>query len=326
MLGLLWVVGQSSFLATRAQSSPARSQSSGSPGIALPFNPKTDRRSFVPRDRIQSDRPMSNVRVVVGQDERTPVLTQNFPWSAIGRIEWDVDLPVQSICTATLIAPDLLVTNAHCLMRPTEIDPETKAVNSQFTDPKTYQTIPEILVFKPNLIRGKSAQTVAIASYVTGWTADSQEPADDWALLKLSRPLGEDYGYLGWRILDFSDADILTLIAEQIKLAGYAGDFPNEDARRFGFAGETASVDSACSILAVIARGPLANTLIHDCDTNSGASGGPIFARFQDGNYYLVGLHARKVPLKQALKLPNGVVSDVINGGVLVSRWADKVP
>ncbi|NJL50154.1 MAG: hypothetical protein HC929_25650 [Leptolyngbyaceae cyanobacterium SM2_5_2] len=65
--------------------------------------------------------------------------------------------------------------------------------------------------------------------------------------------------------------------------------------------------------------------VVHDCDTNPGASGGPIFARFEDGNYYIVGLHARGVNLGRATAtLPNGVTTNVLNGGVLVSRWATQ--
>lgn len=325
-LSLVYLFGQANWPQSSFAPPSARSQTSSTPGVNLPFNRQTDRKPFIPRDRRQSDRPIGNVRVVIGKDERIPVMTQNFPWSAIGRLEWDIDLPLQAICTATLIAPDWVITNAHCLMRPTAIDPKTQRIKSQFTEPTTYQTIPEILVFKPNLIRGRSAQTVAITSYVTGWTEDSQDPADDWALLKLDRPIGQDYGYLGWRVLDFSDLAVLQALDGKIKLVGYAGDFPTEDRREFGIGGETASVDRGCSILAILNRGPLTNTLIHDCDTNPGASGGPIFARFQDGNYYLVGLHARSVPLKKKLVLPSGETSDVLNGGVLVSRWAARVP
>jgi protease YdgD len=64
--------------------------------------------------------------------------------------------------------------------------------------------------------------------------------------------------------------------------------------------------------------------LVHDCDTNPGASGSAIFGQFTDGNYYIVGLHAGSNQLRGSVKLPDGVVTQAINQGVQVSQWATQ--
>lgn len=44
----------------------------------------------------------------------------------------------------------------------------------------------------------------------------------------------------------------------------------------------------------------LKGVLLHRCDSNFGASGGPIFAQFSNGNYDIVGLHSDSADLKQS--------------------------
>lgn len=55
-----------------------------------------------------------------------------------------------------------------------------------------------------------------------------------------------------------------------------------------------------------------------------GASGSVIFALFNDNNYYILGLHAGGAPLEQAVRLPNGVATDIVNRGVQVSQWSTQ--
>ena len=49
--------------------------------------------------------------------------------------------------------------------------------------------------------------------------------------------------------------------------------------------------------------GDFAGSLIHTCDTNPGASGAPLFALFDDGDYYILGLHAGSVSLLENVTL-----------------------
>ncbi|QYO64376.1 trypsin-like serine protease [Leptolyngbya sp. 7M] len=103
-------------LSVRAQSpSPAAERFTPTP-IAIAFNPATDGETYRPPDREQSDLPFSDdSRAIIGRDQRVPVLNRSFPWSAIGRIDWSVDGKELGHCTGTLISPDVVLTNSHCL-------------------------------------------------------------------------------------------------------------------------------------------------------------------------------------------------------------------
>jgi len=285
--------------------------------INLPFNSATDAATN-PGERQISHRPCDDTQAIVGDDFRLPVLNRSFPWSAVGRLEWQVDLPVQSTCTATLIGEDLLVTNAHCLQRPTEIDQTTGRILSEFTDLQTYESGADKLIFKPSLIRGSSLASATVVSYEYGSDDPEKDVSNDWALLKIDQPLGRAYGYLGWRVLDYSDQDVIDSLANQIILAGYSADYPTEPQRTFGNRSQTAGVHAQCTIeggseelgYEILPEFPLPDgevlrysaakfnsetstpgLLVHNCDTTGGSSGSSILALFEDG-YSVIGVHA----------------------------------
>lgn len=90
--------------------------------LSIGFDPQKDASTYIPTDLEQSDNPTR--RAIPGNDDRVPVTTEAFPWSAIGRIDWvgtkndgtEVDL---GQCTGTLVGRDLVLTNSHCrLFRP----------------------------------------------------------------------------------------------------------------------------------------------------------------------------------------------------------------
>jgi hypothetical protein len=154
-------------------------------------------------------------------------------------------------------------------------------------------------------------------------------------------------GTLGWRAVDFSDQQVLDALANQVRLAGYSGDFPTKHFRQFGEEGQTAGVHAGCSIEGLAgdldASPNIApNSLVHDCDTAGGSSGSSIIALFDDGNYYIVGLNANEFGVS-----PNSQIFDpqeecrisrpingerttieagvpCRNGAVQVSRWATQ--
>lgn len=82
-----------------------------------------------------------------------------------------------------------------------------------------------------------------------------------------------------------------TLIKNQKKFifVGYSSDFPNPKKPGYEFlsggSGWTASYQEKCSIL-----GDEQNILLHNCDTTSGSSGGPIIASI-NGQPYIVALN-----------------------------------
>jgi protease YdgD len=286
----------------------AQSTSESNPDIAqtVDVSDKSalDRAAFRPQDRAESNAPYDNKdRAIIGKDDRLPVLTRKFPWSTIGRIEYQSNGSGYT-CTGSLIGRDLVLTNAHCLIAESTGKPIV-AKNSQ---PSAAQ-----LVFKPSLIRNIALNQSRVIDYEYGTNDPYQaNPADDWAILKLDQPLGDIYGYLGWRDLNLSQKSVLNKMRARLTLVGYAGDYPKlKDAAELGGSGETAGMHRKCSIESVDQ-----GLVTHLCDSNPGASGGPIFAYFKDNkSYSIVALHSSTFTNSSG---------KVRNRAVQVSRWAAK--
>lgn len=233
--------------------------------ILAAFQSGTELASFVPAGLPQSTNPAEGTRGVIRTDDRVPVTSRSYPWSAIGRVEFETDRGM-GICSGTLVKPDIVLTNAHCA-----VDPATQTV---------YQNIR----FAPNLINGTLKDEDDRATVVDLWSgtdfSDRDQPPhpDDWAFLKLDKPLGEQYGTIGWQSFPVS---VLIDNPEQFIMVGYSGDFPSDSP------GETAGAHEACSILGSVDD----NVLRHNCDTTGGSSGGPILAVVDNG-YVIVAVNS----------------------------------
>jgi len=165
----------------------------------------------------------------------------------------------------------VVLTNAHCV-----IDSDT----SQFS---------QKISFLPNVINRKVADESDIAEvteviYGTDFTGNSLEnQVNDWALLKLNKPIGLKYGYLGWKSLPSS---ALITNSKKYIFVGYSGDFPDNNREKYQFftagGGRTASVQEGCSIVKEDN-----NVLFHDCDTAGGSSGGAIIGVVGNQPYIL---------------------------------------
>jgi protease YdgD len=221
---------------------------------------------FIPANLDQSRDPQGSRGTIGLRDDRVPMTSQQYPWSAIGRLEYPIEGDRIGICTGSLVVPDVVLTNAHCV-----VNRETHEVIANIT-------------FKPNLINGRVANDADIANvvdviYGTDFRdSDAVPHPNDWAFVKLDRPLGETYGTLAWTSLPVSD--LLRTYDRELILAGYSGDFPADAP------GRTAGVHDGCSIL-----GEADGSLLHDCDTFGGSSGGPILAII-DGEFRIVALNS----------------------------------
>lgn len=269
---------------------------------------------FIPPALPVSDQPYSeDDRVVIGRDDRQPVLTSAYPYSAIGRIDWVLaDGRTIGYCTGTLIGRDLVLTNAHCLQHPR---------TDRLVQPGQYGQGGDRIVFKAGMVRGVAQVEAAVRTFESGWVRGTAA-ADDWAILKLERPLGDRVGYLGWLDANFTNPNVVSAVAGKLRLVGYAGDFPTAALQEFGRAGDTAGYHEGCSVIEGHNQGPLAGLIFHACDTNPGASGSAIFARFDDGSYQVLGLHAGANELHREVVLPTGDRTRYLNRGVQVNRWS----
>lgn len=200
-------------------------------------------------------------------DKRVPVQSRNYPWSSIGRLQIGDD----GHCTATLIADDWILTNAHCVI-----------------DRKTSKITSEALVFLPNLINGKldvSTDRANVTKVIAGTNfsdSDVVPHPEDWAMLKIDQPLGKKYGTIGWRSLPSTD---LIKNTKQFTLTGYSGDFPNKKKypRLSAGPGYTAGMHKQCSITGEQPD----KVLIHDCNMRAGASGSAILGWIDDKPYII---------------------------------------
>ncbi|MBV6625978.1 MAG: trypsin-like serine protease [Rivularia sp. (in: Bacteria)] len=234
-----------------------------------------DGKPFKPADIKQSDKP-SDDRAIFAEDNRRPMLSRDYPWAAIGRIEGvkaEGKEKVSYHCTGSLITEDIVLTNAHCVV-----------------DPYTHEVSKEIK-FRPNLINGSSKDdndTAVVKKIIAGTNFKEANPSkNDWAVVKIDKPLGKKYGHFGWVSLPTST---MLKHPKKFRMIGYSRDFPtSETLKAFPYlkAGEglTAGVHDGCSILK-----EENGSLSHDCDTTGGSSGDPIVAQIK-GKYYIIALN-----------------------------------
>lgn len=229
---------------------------------AKDFSIKGNGKAFQPKNLEMGNKPdeTEETRGVIGWDDRTPMLSRKYPWSAIGRVQGVTQQGKGYHCTGTLISDDVVLTNAHCV-----INPETRQLSQK-------------VLFSPNVINGKPADPSDVAQvkrvvYGTDFSGSGLEnQTNDWALLQLDKPIGLKYGYLGWKALPSST---FTKNQKQYVFVGYSGDFPDNKRKGYEFftagPGSTASVQVGCSIVK-----EQQDVLLHDCDTTGGSSGGAI--------------------------------------------------
>lgn len=223
--------------------------------------------AHIPPRLTMSDDPAGDAgRGVINQDNREPVTSEDYPWSAVGRVVGKSASGSNYICTGTLIADDVVLTNAHCVVSPETHEPS------------------QMVQFQPNLVNGFLVDESHVADAVkifpgTDFREDNTPPtADDWAFLKLDQSLGEIYGTIG--VSELSVSELANDYRSKLAMVGYSGDFPA------GHPGNTAGVHKGCTVL-----GEVDDSLIHDCDSYGGSSGGPILT-IVDDKVQIVGVNS----------------------------------
>lgn len=229
---------------------------------------------YIPAGLERTDDPNEGGRgIILPSDDRVPMTSASYPWSAIGRVEGLKASGESYICTGALITPDIVLTNAHCVY-----------------DLATQQ-LSQVIRFMPNLVNGRLQDeedaVFAIDAYAATDFSDGRTlpHPDDWALLKLEKPLGSRYGTIG--LANMTLETLVTDYQGKLALPGYSFDFPPDNPS------QTAGVHLECSIV-----NEVDDVFVHDCDTRGGSSGGPILAEV-DGDVRIVAVNSAEYANQQ---------------------------
>lgn len=193
----------------------------------------------------------SSTKNVFGADDREAITTTEYPWTTIGRVV----SPNGGACTGTLVAKDLVLTAAHCI-----IDPDTKAPYAG-----NFQ-------FQPNFKNGTAVETYSVSHLWWGTNDPDQFRRADWAIIRIDGDPGSRFGGLGVASTTVENFPAV------LTVAGYSSNFMN---------GMTAGIHHNCTTK----KKDTVNKLIsHDCDTSRGSSGGPVL-RMLDNKLTVYGIN-----------------------------------
>jgi protease YdgD len=161
-----------------------------------------------------------------------------FPWSSVGKIYNSA----RSSCTGSVIAPDKVLTAAHCLFN---------RATSRFLQP-------DALHFLLGYKGGEYRSHARVASYVLGPNYKPDEVSksilSDWAILMLTEPLSKS-------TTPFNLAESPPVAGERIMVGGFSQRYPFK-----------MTADTECAVRGVLPTG----LMVHDCAVMHGVSGAPL--------------------------------------------------
>jgi len=176
---------------------------------------------------------------VFTHDTRAPITNASAPWSAIGKLMMPGG---NSYCTATLIARNIILTAAHCLMN-----------NGAFVK-GDYE-------FYPRYANGSAGANSSINYFWWGTTTPDKNRGQDWALGRLDTPLGDTFGWMGVKSMTGPE-----LLADRHYYTGaYNGDLQD---------GNVATWEKNFTFVSYNSE---LGFLLHNGDTSRGSSGAAIF-------------------------------------------------
>ena len=190
--------------------------------------------------------PVAAEPVPAAQDHRAIVDADLYPWSAVGKLFNSIG----GACTAAAIAPDKVLTAAHCLYA--------------FRTHRFLQ--PDSIHFLLGYARGDYRIHARVAGFSIGPgydpTDETRTAASDWAVLTLAEPLPP-------AVRPLAMAAGVPSPGTAIEIGGFAQD------RAY-----LMTADRHCRLVGPAAASAV---LVHDCVISHGDSGAPLLVTGQDG-------------------------------------------
>ncbi|MCQ8277158.1 trypsin-like serine protease [Acetobacteraceae bacterium KSS8] len=193
----------------------------------------------------------------VGQDDRrVPVPLDAAPFRSLLRVQTELG----ARCTGFLLAPNLVMTAAHCLYLPKV---------AHYLLPSSVHVL---LGYRAGAYRAHArARAFRIAP---GYDSrrESATAGADRAILVLDRPIGTAADVLGL-------ASPPATLPAPATLAGYGQDRD-----------EVAVAAQGCAVIGLARDGQGRPLLAHDCQATAGTSGAPLLMRQADGHWVAIGV------------------------------------
>ena len=189
-------------------------------------------------------------------DRRVPVDMSRPPWSALVRVQTELG----ERCTGFVVAPQVVVTAAHCLFLPRV---------GGFIRPRSVHV----------LLAYDAGRYAGHAQVVRFTIPDGYRPLDETATAGLDRAvLVLDHRLLpAGAVLAVAPAP--SALPAPALLGGYGQD-----------RGEVAVAEPGCHVLAEMRDAQGRRLLAHDCQATRGTSGAPLLWRRPDGRWVAIGI------------------------------------